>query len=59
MDAGIVNLPISLVSGALGGGQRAAAIGGLASLGQAGNIGSSAVIGALLPVVVGMLKKKA
>lgn len=44
--------------GGVGGGQIAAAVGGLASLGQAGNIGSSAVIGALLPVIIGMLTKK-
>lgn len=86
MDAGMMNLLISLVSGAVGGnvggalakaksmgavwntilgavggaggGWLATAVGGLATLGQAGNIGSSAVIGALLPLVVGMLNKK-
>jgi hypothetical protein len=58
MDAGMMNLLISLVSGAVGG-NVGGAVGGLATLGQAGNIGSSAVIGALLPLVVGMLKKKA
>ena len=44
--------------GGIGGGQLAGAVSGLEGLGQAGNIGSSAIIGALLPIVVGLIKKK-
>jgi uncharacterized membrane protein YeaQ/YmgE (transglycosylase-associated protein family) len=44
--------------GGLGGGQLAGAIGGLESMGQAGNVGTSAIIGAVLPIVIGMIKKK-
>jgi uncharacterized membrane protein YeaQ/YmgE (transglycosylase-associated protein family) len=86
MDAGIVNMLISLVSGGvggnvagavskstslgpllntvlgavggLGGGQLATHMGGLSDLGQAGNAGSSAIVGLLLPLVVGFIKKK-
>jgi uncharacterized membrane protein YeaQ/YmgE (transglycosylase-associated protein family) len=86
MDSGLVNILISLVSGAvggnvggaaakpvsmgplwnsilgalggLGGGQLASVLGGTEGLGQAGNIGGSAIIGALLPIVIGMIKKK-
>ncbi len=44
--------------GGLGGGQLADVVGGLSAMGQAGNVGSSAIIGALLPIVVGLIKKK-
>ncbi len=44
--------------GGLGGGQLTGAIDALQGLGQAGNIGGSAIVGALLPIVVGFIKKK-
>jgi hypothetical protein len=42
--------------GGLGGGQLA---GGALNGGTAAEVGTSAVVGALLPLIVGMLKKKA
>jgi hypothetical protein len=42
--------------GGLGGGQVA---GGALNGGTATEVGASAVVGALLPIIVGMLKKKA
>jgi uncharacterized membrane protein YeaQ/YmgE (transglycosylase-associated protein family) len=42
--------------GGLGGGQLA---GGALDAGTGGEVGMSAVVGALLPLIVGMLKKKA
>jgi hypothetical protein len=42
--------------GGLGGGQVA---GGALGAGTGGEVGMSAVVGALLPLIVGMLKKKA
>ncbi len=65
--AGAVSKPTSMgplwntilgAVGGIGGGQLAGAISGLEGLGQAGNIGSSAIIGALLPIVVGLIKKE-
>ncbi|MBK7115525.1 MAG: hypothetical protein IPM70_17065 [Proteobacteria bacterium] len=53
----VLNTVLGAVGG-LGGGQLANHLGGLASLGQAGNVGSSALVGLLLPLVVGFLKKK-
>jgi len=57
MDPNLLNTVLGAVGG-LGGGQLAGAVGGLAGLGQAGNVGSSAIVGLLLPMVVGFIKKK-
>ena len=40
------------------GGSPLGAPGGLQSLGQIGNIGASGVVGALLPIIIGILKNK-
>ena len=52
----IVNTVLGLVGG-VGGSQLLGALGGVRSLGQIGNIGASGVVGALLPIIIGILKK--
>lgn len=44
--------------GGLGGGQLAEHVGALSNLGTGGNIGSSAIVGLVLPLIVGFIKKK-
>ena len=53
----IVNTILGLIGG-VGGSQLLGALGGLQSLGQIGNIGASGIVGALLPIIVGILKNK-
>jgi uncharacterized membrane protein YeaQ/YmgE (transglycosylase-associated protein family) len=53
----IVNTILGLIGG-VGGSQLLSAFGGLQSLGQGGNVGASAIAGALLPIIVGVLKNK-
>ena len=52
-----MNTILGLVGG-VGGGELLGALGGLQSLGQIGNIGASGVVGALLPIIIGILKNK-
>jgi uncharacterized membrane protein YeaQ/YmgE (transglycosylase-associated protein family) len=53
----IVNTVLGRIGG-VGGGQLLGALGGLQSLGQIGNVGASGVVGALLPIIIGLLKDK-
>ena len=53
----VVNTILGL-SGGVGGSQLLGALGGLQSLGQIGNIGASGVVGAPLPIIIGILKNK-
>ena len=53
----VVNTILGLIGG-VGGSQLLGALGGLQSLGQIGNIGTSGVVGALLPIIIGILKNK-
>jgi hypothetical protein len=52
-----VNTILGLIGG-VGGSQLLGALGGLQSLGQIGDIGASGVVGALLPIIIGILKDK-
>ena len=52
----VVNTILGLIGGV--GGSPLGALGGLQSLGQIGNIGASGVVGALLPIIIGILKNK-
>jgi uncharacterized membrane protein YeaQ/YmgE (transglycosylase-associated protein family) len=53
----IVNTVLGLIGG-VGGSQLLGTLGGMQSLGQIGNIGASGVVGALLPIIIGILKNK-
>ena len=53
----IVNSVLGLIGG-VGGSQLLGALGGVQSLGQIGNIGVSGVVGALLPIIIGILKNR-
>ncbi|HEY1472404.1 MAG TPA: hypothetical protein VGF61_25430 [Candidatus Acidoferrum sp.] len=53
----VVNTILGLIGG-VGGSQLLAALGGLQSLGQIGNIGASGIVGAVLPIIIGLLKNK-
>ena len=53
----IANTILGLIGG-VGCSQLLGALGGLQSLGQIGNIGASGVVGALLPIIIGLLKNK-
>jgi uncharacterized membrane protein YeaQ/YmgE (transglycosylase-associated protein family) len=53
----IANSILAIVGG-VGGSQLLGALGGIQTLGQIGNIGASGVVGALLPIIVGILKNK-
>ena len=52
-----MNTILGLVGG-VGGGELLGALGGLQSLGQIRNIGASGVVGALLPIIIGILKNE-
>jgi uncharacterized membrane protein YeaQ/YmgE (transglycosylase-associated protein family) len=53
----VMNTILGLIGG-VGGGQLLGALDGLQSLGQIGNIGASGIVGALLPIIIGVLKNK-
>ena len=53
----IVNSVLGLIGG-VGGSQLLGALGAVQSLGQIGNIGVSGVVGALLPIIIGILKNR-
>ena len=57
MTSPIITWLLTLISGAVGGNIGGALI-KEQSLGQIGNIGVSGVVGALLPIIIGILKNQ-
>jgi uncharacterized membrane protein YeaQ/YmgE (transglycosylase-associated protein family) len=53
----IANTILGLIGG-VGGSQLLGALGGPQSLAQVGNIGASGIVGALLPIIIGVLQSK-